>query len=282
MAHPFAYPDAFPSVVWRLIFWESLFAAFGGLAFIGLEVAHRFFAAKMTIYLAAYLMLYFFAMGTAMSLSGDHTLLIRYIIGGVTECALGLPLVPFFYWAETPATQESSIPPAAPVIAVDCHPASLPTVVPPSGLNYIVFKYSPSMISVAGGGQLGSQTTWPSDRIVLPMYCEFTIHQNIELYDVFFNLHVTFHEVSKRPGGQIENVTLVGERDHPIAIGRINNNFSFGFYAFTTGENMVYVTFPDKAKYLDGQNSDPKDVRLLTINWKALSFPPASALAASK
>jgi len=65
-------------------------------------------------------MLYFFAMGTAMSLSGDHTLLIRYIIGGVTECALGLPLVPFFYWAETPATQESSIPPAAPVIAVDC------------------------------------------------------------------------------------------------------------------------------------------------------------------
>src|SRR5208282_6195993 len=274
--------DAFPSVVWHLIFCESLFVAFGGLAFIGLEVMHHFFAAKMTIYLAAYLMLYFPVMGTAMSLSGDHTLLTRYIIGGVTGSALGLLLVPLYDWAETPATQESPIPPAAPVMAVDCHLALLPTVVPPSGLNYIDFKYSSGMIGVTGGGQPGSQTTWLSDRIVMPMYCEFTSHQNIELYDVFFNLHVTFHEVAKRPGGQIENGTLLGERAHPIAIGRINNNFSFGFYAFTTGEHMVYVTFPDKAKYLDGQNSDPKDVRLLTIHWKALSFPPASALAANK
>jgi hypothetical protein len=113
---------------------------------------------------------------------------------------------------------------------------------------------------------------------MMPMYCEFTVHENIELYDVFFNLHVTFHQVAKRPGGQIENGTFVGERDWPVGVWRINNSFSFGFYAFTTSDYMVYVTFPDVAQYLDGQSSDQKQVRLLTINWKVLSFSPASAL----
>jgi hypothetical protein len=169
-----------------------------------------------------------------------------------------------------------------PVIAIDCRPASLPTVVPPTGLNYIDFRYPSSAIGVGQAGPPGSPTAWPSERITMPLYCEFTIHENMELYDVSFNLHVTFHQVAKLPGGQIQSGTFVGEREWPIAIGRINNSWLFGFYAFTTSDYMVYVNFPDLAKYLSGQSNDPKEVRLLTINWKALSFAPASAFTPNK
>ena len=106
----------------------------------------------------------------------------------------------------------------------------------------------------------------------MPMYCELTIHDNTELYDLTFNLHVFFHEVYKRADGSIENGPLVGERDYPIAIGRINDSLSFGFYAFTTGESMVYATFPNIVKYTDGHSDESKNARLLTINWKALSL----------
>ncbi|MGA2494252.1 MAG: hypothetical protein ABSF67_15120 [Roseiarcus sp.] len=193
----------------------------------------------------------------------------RLIFGVVI--AIMITIAGFSAWYFWPRTN-------IPVMAVNCSPSSLPPIVPPNGLNFGDFVYPSSATGVGSGGRPGSLTKWPSDRISMPMYCELTIHDNTELYDLTFKLHVFFHEVYKRADGSIENDPLVGERDYPIAIGRINDNLSFGFYAFTTGESMVYATFPNTVKYTDGRSDELKDARLLTINWKALSFAPASAL----
>jgi hypothetical protein len=168
------------------------------------------------------------------------------------------------------------------VIAVNCSPTRLPDTVPSNGINVINFTYSPD---AGGGGPIGfgnippgSKTAWPLERIAMPMYCEFTTHGNGELYDVYFNMHVSFHAANKTSDGQIANGRLIGEREWPAAIGRINSNYSFGFYAFSTSDYMVYVTFPSTATSIDGISNQRKAVRLLPINWAALSFPPASSL----
>jgi hypothetical protein len=211
----------------------------------------------------------------------------RGTVGALLGAALFVLVPAALHWLEekriatAPSVANSQANYELPVIAVNCHPAPLPTVVPPNGFNYVDFRYSPGgggQLGVAGGGTPGSKLAWPFDRIVMPMYCEFTIHDNIELYDVVFILNVVYHDVAKNSEGQIGNGPLVGQQDFPIAIGRINNNYSFGFYAFTAGDHMVYVTFPETAKYADGRGDKPKEAKLLTINWRALSFAPAAAM----
>ena len=176
----------------------------------------------------------------------------------------------------------------SPVIAINCRPGQLPNIIPPAGLNYVDFTYSPAAgnagpIGVGSfNGRTGSKVSWPSEGVTMTMYCEFTAHGDVELYDLRFNLHVSFHDVDTKPDGQIMNGSLVGERDWPIAIGRISGSYSFGFYAFSTSKYMVYVTFPPSAKFVDGLNSQQKEARLLPINWVALSFAPASSLGSNR
>jgi hypothetical protein len=113
---------------------------------------------------------------------------------------------------------------------------------------------------------------------VMAMFCEFTTRSNDDLYDVAFNAHVTFHEVQhKMQSGSIGDRDFVGENDYPIIISRIGDNFSFGFYAFTTGDYLAYVSFQETAQYTDGRTDDQRLVRLLAINIKKIWLIPPRA-----
>jgi class 3 adenylate cyclase len=221
---------------------------------------------------------------------------------GMIVCGVGfVGFAAWYLWPPQSSVQAIGAPPApgpdpsaaqtrteeakkvAPVIAVDCRLATLPATVLTSGINTLDFIHmSDDGGPIGVGGTTsppGSTLTWPTDRLGWPiMYCEFTTHDSRQLYSIQFNLNVSFHEVDKLPNGTIQNGILIKEREWPILITRINSNYSFGFYAFTTGNLMVSVKLPETAHYFDVETNQQLDARLLMVNWQVMSFASANAM----
>lgn len=177
-----------------------------------------------------------------------------------------------------------SLPEPSPVIVVDCHLANLPNIMPSNGVNELDLVYTPGDDGggpIGTGGKLnqsGERLTWSTDLIGFPvMYCELTTESK-PLYSVTFDLHLKFNTVDKNANGQIGPGQLLKERDWPIGVTRLSNTYSFGFYAFTTGQYMVFATFPSTAQYLDPNSNNRRAARLVVVNWQALSFAPAVSI----
>lgn len=176
-------------------------------------------------------------------------------------------------------------PISPPVISIDCGPTNLPNKSPPNGLNYIDFVFS-----LGDGGPIGVgvvppniNTTWPKKLIAtMPLHCLLSTRHDSDLYRVTFNLHVKYNQVRKNANGTIENGMLVGERNWPVVVARMAKDAAFDFYAFTTGEYMVYVDLPEHGVYVDGNDDKTRVVKFLPINWGALSFAPANVIVPTK
>jgi len=287
VALPPAYADILSVTTWRLIFWESIFAACGGLAFVGFEALRRFFAAKVTTYLSAYIMLYFLFMGFTMHFYVGHALSTRYAIGGVVGAALGLLLVGVYNWAETPAqqptiqttSQNSTDSTTRISVFAECKLGPLPTTYDRISILYVF----PLPIENGGGGLSelfwsnpdgNAHMKWPKDTngsVLIGYRCQLTNYYAMPIFKVSFSLRLRFMKiVSDGNANTMHSGDEILVRPWRITVPKIDVGVNSGFVFYvanTNSSSFAEVSFMPEAD-CDVLNNDARQ----KVN---LILPPA-------